>query len=280
MFTRLQIYLQYLLPQHALSVCIGILANCRARIFKNLFIKSFLAIYNVQLQEAIRQQPEDYNSFNDFFTRQLRPELRPIANEPQAVTSPADGRIAQLGHLEGESLIQAKGHYYTLTKLLAADTDITQHFNNGAYATFYLGPADYHRIHMPISGQLIKTIFVPGQLFSVNRHTANYVPQLYTRNERLICLFETANGMLAVVLVGAMIVGSIQPVWLKAPARSSQIIIQSHAHLRLEKGQELGLFQLGSTVILLFEKHRLQWLPHLCPQTTVRYGECVANLIS
>src|SRR3990167_2915571 len=255
---KLLTYSQYVLPTHFLSYLMGKLADAPHPALKNWMIKNFIKRYRVNLNEAIIKNPLDYPTFNSFFIRQLAPTFRPIAEAENSIVSPVDGTIAQIGKIHQGQLLQAKEMYFSLSTLLN-DTSLASLFHEGAYATFYLAPHNYHRVHMPLRGQLEKTIYLPGKLFSVNRMTSDLIPALYSRNERLITLFNTSAGKMAIILVGAMIVGSIQTVWMQQPIREKQPAVQHFSnHVILNKGQELGFFKLGSTVILLFEKDKIR----------------------
>ncbi len=278
---RPNVYLQYLLPQHALSTLAGRLANIRTPGIKNWMINKFIHDYHIDMLEATEPSIDAYATFNDFFIRRLKPELRPIADQASHIASPADGSIAQSGTIHGHQLLQAKGMYYTLHTLLGGDTEAVSQFTDGSYATIYLAPHNYHRVHMPLAGKLEKTIYIPGRLFSVNIMTSSIIPNLYARNERLICLFSTSAGPMAIILVGAMIVGSIKTVWMDAPVRANQIITTSFTDkIMLEKGAELGHFNLGSTVIVLFGKNQAAWSPQLQAGKTIQYGEPIGSIVS
>lgn len=275
---QLAVFFQSILPQHAVSRLAGKLADCRTPWLKNKIIHWFIKKYHVDLSSALRKQPDDYQSFNDFFTRQLDMRLRPLAEGVNTITSPVDGTVSQAGKITGEVLLQAKSHYFNLTSLLANDTALLQTFYDGEFATFYLAPHDYHRVHMPLTGKLVKTIYVPGKLFSVNRMTSELVPQLYSRNERLICLFDTNAGQFAVIFVGALIVGSIQTRWMSAPVRQYQIQTTHFENgMEIKKGEELGFFSMGSTIILLFPKNAAHWEPTLKPSTTIQVGKLIGT---
>ena len=252
---RLFICSQYLLPHHLLSRLIGFAADCRATWFKDRLIAWFARRYQVDMREA--QVEEAYEHFNAFFTRALKDGARPLAQEPGAVLCPADGAISQLGPIEHGRIFQAKGHSYSLAELLGGDAELAAPFMGGDFATVYLSP-DYHRVHMPLAGTLREMVYVPGRLFSVNQTTAENVPELFARNERVVCLFDTERGPMAVVLVGAMIVASIETVWAglvtppKRELKTFRYDEAARAPIRLEKGAELGRFKLGSTAIVLF----------------------------
>ncbi len=232
------------------------------------------------MSEAEVQDPTTFDSFNAFFTRALAPGTRPIDDSDGVVVCPADGAISELGLIDEDRILQAKGKHYTVTQLL---TDVKSHrFVGGTFATVYLSPRDYHRVHMPLAGRLLRTIYVPGKLFSVNRVTADYVPGLFARNERLVCMFETDRGLMAVVLVGAMIVAGIQTVWsgrvCPRPENPRQLIDYSKTApaIELVKGAELGRFCLGSTVIVLFESAAVQINPTFRTGSAVRMGQTLA----
>lgn len=271
---RLFIWLQYLLPQHRLSRLVLAATRVRARWFKNLLTRGFLALFAVDMTEAIEMDPYRYASFNEFFTRALRPEARPIAAGAAEIASPVDGTVSECGGIERDSLLQAKGRRYTLGELLAQQ-EWARRFEDGSFATLYLAPYNYHRVHMPLRGRLLDTVYVPGRLFGVNSVTAQHVPRLFARNERVLTLFEGEFGQFAVVLVGALNVGSIATVWagdITPAARRAVTHIPAPA-LVLEKGAELGRFNMGSTAILLFEANRVRWNPPLRAGAAVRCGQ-------
>jgi phosphatidylserine decarboxylase len=268
------ILLQHLLPQHLLSRLVGRLARSESPAIKTLFINTFMKRFDIDLSEAQVQNPEEFPSFNAFFTRALKDGARPIADSP--VVSPADGAISQIGHIRGSDLLQAKGQYFSLHDLLGGDATLTSEFINGDFATIYLSPRDYHRVHMPATGTLRKTIYVPGKLFSVNQTTSENVPGLFARNERLVCIFDTELGPMAVILVGAMIVAAIETVFAGQVTPLSPHIHQQEYGQReplvLEKGAELGRFSLGSTAIVLFGEKQCHWLKSLEAGSPVRMG--------
>ncbi len=233
-----------------------------------------MKIYDVDMNEAAQENIENYESFNEFFTRKLKPETRPIDNEDSAIISPADGRISQLGPITGGTLFQAKGKDFLCKDLLANDENLAKSFHNGHFATIYLSPRDYHRVHMPLSGTLKKIIFVPGKLFSVNNSTAENISNLYAKNERAICTFETNIGLVAVVFVGAMIVASIETRWTGI-IKSKEIITLENflKDMDIQKGNEIGQFKLGSTIILLFQNNSIAWDNELAANQSVRMGQ-------
>lgn len=282
--SKLFSWLQYLLPQHLLSRLTGRLADCRIGWIKNQLIKAFIKRFNVDMSEALQEDPTAFSSFNDFFTRELKPDAREILADPSQLVSPADGAISELGELQHGQLMQAKGINYSLTRLLGGDLEKAQPFMGGSFATIYLSPRDYHRVHMPIQGRLLETIYIPGKLFSVNQATADNVPGLFARNERLVCFFETPAGPMALILVGAMIVAGIETVWdgqVAPPAR--QVTLRDFNNPQpvvLEKGQEMGRFKLGSTAIVVFGPDAVEWREDLQNGTPVKLGEALAKLKS
>jgi len=281
---RLFVALQYLLPQHWLTQLAHELAHSRITWLKNALIRSFIARFHPDMSEAGESDPLAYPSFNGFFTRALRAAARPADPDPAALVSPVDGTISQLGRLDGSWLVQAKGFAYTLEALLATDGAWADAFRGGAFATLYLAPRDYHRIHMPLPGTLRAAWYVPGRLFSVNATTAASVPGLYARNERVVCVFAAGTLTYAVVLIGALFVGSLATVWhgdvtpRSARRRADLPLAAGRASLTLEKGAELGRFNMGSTVILLLPAGRSEWRAALAPGSAVRVGEMLARL--
>lgn len=265
--------IQYVLPKNAISWCMGKLASIQTPWFKNLSIYCFTKLYPINLSLAIKENPYDYLSFNDFFIRKLKPNLRPIDQNPLVIVSPVDGMLMEIGEIHQQQLLQAKNYYFTLQSLLGGDAKFSRYFENGLFATLYLAPYHYHRVHMPISGRLMQTKFIPGKLFSVNKASASGISELYSKNERLICLFDTAVGQVAIILVGALIVGSIQTVWRQHPYANTEIVDEnfSDQSLILQKGEELGFFKMGSTVILLFPKNKIKW------SMTSNQGEVVVD---
>ncbi len=267
-------WLQYLLPQHGLSRLVLAATRVRSGWFKNWTIRGFLELYSVDMTEAAESDPYAYGSFNEFFTRALKNGARVIAGGHDAIACPVDGCISEAGTIDGDRLMQAKGRRYRLTELLAAQPWASR-FEGGCFATIYLAPFDYHRVHMPIRGELRETVYVPGRLFSVNAATARHVPQLFARNERVLTLFDTEFGQFALVLVGALNVGSMATVWAGdiTPAARRVVTRLPAAPTVLEKGAELGRFNMGSTVILLFEPNRARWQPQVQAGSVVRLGQ-------
>jgi len=272
------ILLQYIIPQHLLSRLAGKLADCTTPWIKNPFIEWFIKKYNVDMSLALEEEPRNYANFNAFFTRALKDGARPVAEGENVIVSPADGAISQLGAIHGDQVFQAKGQHYDLQKLLGGDKTQAALFKNGSFATVYLSPRDYHRVHMPIDGKLTAMTYVPGDLFSVNQVTAENVSELFARNERLIAYFDTPAGPMAMILVGAMIVAGIETVWAGQVAPPPRMISRTdyataHSDIVLKKGDEMGRFKLGSTVILLFGKDAIQFDAALQAGSAVKMGE-------
>lgn len=278
----LQSALLYPLPQHAISRLVFALARVEAPWFKNAFIRWFARTYRVNWEEAQHGRPEDYATFNAFFTRALRPGARPLAGDDKTVVSPADGRISQIGRIERDAVFQAKGHSYSVTQLLGGDAQRAAAFSNGGFATIYLSPRDYHRVHMPLAGRLRETVYVPGRLFSVAPHTVRTVPGLFARNERLVSIFDTDAGPMAVVLVGAINVAAIETVWAglvtPPPRRGVEVEDWMVQHIALARGAEMGRFNMGSTVIVLFGEGRIDWLEALQADRHLVMGEAIGRV--
>lgn len=279
------IIFQYIVPQHLLSRLAGMVAECEWPWVKNNFITLFIKRFNVNMQEAADPEPFNYRHFNAFFTRALKNGARPIIDGDETIACPADGAISQLGDIEKGRIFQAKGQDYSLLELLAGNEAHTQLFQSGKFATIYLSPKDYHRVHMPMAGTLKSMTYVPGDLFSVNGTTADNVPRLFSRNERCICLFDTAAGPMAVILVGAMIVAGIETVWAGqvAPIKR-EIRLQDYQSeqktIRLDKGAEMGRFKLGSTAIVLFGPEAIEWKNTLSATSPTVMGELLGQVQS
>ncbi|MEJ2609395.1 MAG: archaetidylserine decarboxylase [Candidatus Thiodiazotropha sp.] len=276
------ITLQYLLPHHLLSRLMRSLTRIETKPVKNLMIRKVVKWYQVDMQEALESDPTRYRSFNDFFTRALRPDARPITQQPGEIACPADGALSQAGNIEAGYLFQAKGHDYSLLELLGGNPELAALFKDGNFATIYLSPRDYHRLHMPLDGQLKKMWHVPGRLFSVNETTCQQVPRLFARNERVISLFDTEAGPMAMILVGAIFVSSIETVWAGAITPSDQRVSSwnytAHsepATIKLKKGEEMGRFNMGSTVILLYAKDAVKWIDDFTAGSPVKMGQAI-----
>ena len=282
MLARLFVYLQYLLPKYLLTSLVYRLARVRATPVKNGLIRGFLKMYDVNVDEISGQIPDDFPTFNDFFTRELTGGARPIAPDPAALVSPVDGTLSQAGSLRDSQLIQAKGRYYSLDDLLAIDLADARRFRNGSFATIYLAPYNYHRVHAPMDGRLVAAHYVPGELFSVNAATATYLPGLFHRNERLNLHFDTGVGPMAVVFVGAMNVGSITTPWTgEVRPRSSGVVETLDVSSRpqdVSKGDLLGWFNMGSTVIILLPESACAWNADLETGVATRVGAAIGQL--
>jgi len=271
----------YPLPHHAISRLTYRLTRVEAPWFKNAFIKWFADTYKVDWSESLHQRAEDFIHFNAFFTRELRPGARPIEGDDATVVSPADGHISQIGHIDKDAVFQAKGHSFSVTELLGGDDERAAAFQNGRFATVYLSPRDYHRVHMPLGGRLRETVYIPGRLFSVAGHTVRTVPNLFARNERLVAIFDTDAGPMALVLVGAINVAAIETVWsgLVTPPHRSTIEVNdlSGEHIELERGAEMGRFNMGSTAIVLFGNNAVDWLDTLQAEQPLRMGQTLGK---
>jgi phosphatidylserine decarboxylase len=278
MSDRTKVLLQYLLPKQALTILMGKLAHAKAGSFTTSMISRFVKRYSVNMAEAANPNIASYASFNEFFVRPLRPNARPLATAP--FICPVDGAISQFGKIERDQIFQAKGHYFSTTALVGGDAKLAAEFEHGSFANLYLSPKDYHRIHMPCAGRLRRMIYVPGALFSVNPVTARGVPQLFARNERVVCVFDSPqHGPFVMVLVGATIVGSMATVWhgMVNPPRSKQVREWQYQNqnIELQQGEEMGRFMLGSTVVMLFQKDVLQFNPEWQPAGQVRLGQAM-----
>jgi len=281
-YHHLYVGLQYLLPHHLLARPVYGLTRVRWRPLKDLLIRVFARHFRVDLREALSPDPASYAHFNAFFTRELRPGARPIAGPESALISPADGVLSQVGDIGDGRIFQAKGRDYALLELLGGDGERAASFQGGRFATIYLSPRDYHRVHMPLAGRLREMVHVPGRLFSVNPVTTRLVPRLFARNERVLCLFEGPVGPMAVILVGAIFVGGIETVWHGevTPRRDLLTAVRyDEPAVRLDKGAELGRFNMGSTVILLFPPGKVSWDAHRLPGSKVRMGDRLGALI-
>lgn len=283
---RVKIALHYLLPQLAITRAAGWLAERRWGSVTHFIIKAFAKQYQVNLAEAEKSSPSDYATFNEFFIRPLKAGARPIEAALDYLCLPADGRVSEAGKIDANRLIQAKGHFFTLETLLAEDTEMAAKFQDGDFITTYLSPSDYHRVHMPCDATLRKMVYVPGELFSVNPFLAEHVPNLFARNERLICEFETEFGPMVQILVGATVTASMSTVWAGVvnPPRPDEVVeyhynTEGEGVIRLSKGEEMGAFRLGSTVINLFPKGAVALEPHLQAGEKTRMGGKLGRLL-
>lgn len=281
---KVKITLQYIMPKHLISRLVGLLAAARLGAVSHALIKLFIKAYGINMKEAKHENASDYQSFNEFFTRPLKDGLRPVVADENVIVQPVDGAISQLGAIAGDELIQAKGHTYSLQALLGGANDTAAPYQNGQFACIYLAPKDYHRIHMPIAGTLREMIYVPGELFSVNPLTAENVPSLFARNERVVTIFDTAVGPMALVLVGATIVASIETVWAGTitPPTGKEVFRWNYPSsganaVKLDKGAEMGRFKLGSTVILAFAPDQIAFNDQQYPGAVTRMGEAFAT---
>ncbi|MDG4595666.1 MAG: archaetidylserine decarboxylase [Candidatus Contendobacter sp.] len=277
---------QFFLPQRPLTRLIYRLARVRTPWFKDALIQHFARRFRVNLGEALEPNPRAYPDFNAFFTRALKPGARPVAPGDRVVCCPVDGAVSQIGFAEADTLLQAKGRRFSLTALLGGDAERARPFQGGAFATLYLSPRDYHRIHMPLAGRLREMAHIPGKLFSVSPLTARVVPELFARNERVAALFDTPAGPMALVLVGAVNVASIETVWAGAITPPLGKAIRDWSYppngddaVRLDKGAEMGRFNLGSTVILLFGRGAVRWEADLRPGAAARMGQRLGKAI-
>lgn len=287
MLDRIKLGLNNLLPKQALTELAGWGASKRAGWLTKAVIDAFVWFYKVDMKEAQKPDTASYRTFNDFFVRPLRDDARPLNTDPNQLILPADGAISQLGRIEGDQIFQAKGHTYSLEALLAGQAAMVDLFRDGEFVTTYLAPRDYHRVHMPCNGILREMIYVPGDLYSVNPLTAQNIPNLFARNERVICLFDTEFGPLAQILVGATIVGSIETVWAGTVTPPREGVIkrwswpgaEEEGSVVLLKGQEMGRFKLGSTVINLFAAGKVQLAESLAAESKTRLGEPLATAL-
>jgi phosphatidylserine decarboxylase len=276
---QLAVIPQYLMPKLAMTRLAGLVASSEWGTFTTWVIKRFVKRYNVNMSEAAHADPAHYKSFNEFFTRPLKDGARPLASS--AWVCPVDGAISQCGAIEHDQIFQAKGHQYSTRALVGGDTELAAQFQNGQFATLYLSPRDYHRIHMPIAGKLLRMIHVPGDLFSVNPTTARGVPGLFARNERVVCEFETEKGPMVLVLVGATIVGSMATVWhgqVNPPRPGSVREWRYNSQdVRLQKGEEMGRFLLGSTVVMMFSENSIQFPADWLSTRPLQMGEAMSS---
>lgn len=282
---KFKIAMQYAMPKHFISRMVGKLAAAKAGGLTTALIKLFIKQYKIDMSEAKYPDPAHYKTFNEFFTRPLKEGIRPLAEESDIIAHPVDGAISQLGDVVDGQIIQAKGHDYSLQALLGGKEEDTAPFLGGKFATIYLAPKDYHRIHMPVDGTLSKMIYVPGDLFSVNPLTAQNVPNLFARNERVVAIFETEIGPLAMVLVGATIVASIETIWAGTvtPPAGKDVFSWNYPTegdnaITLKKGEEMGRFKLGSTVILAWGANQAEFLSDQQPETVTRMGTPFAKI--
>ncbi len=270
---------QYFLPHHLISRVTLALTRVRSPAFKNAFIQWFIRQYGVDMSLARNPDPTSYEHFNSFFTRALRDDARPIVSGEREIACPVDGAVSQLGPIEDDTLFQAKGHNYSLTALLGGDESRSTPFRNGSFATLYLSPRDYHRIHMPLAGQLKEMVYVPGRLFAVNQVTVKMIPGVFARNERVVAIFDTSAGPMAMAFVGAINVGCIETVWhgVVTPPTRPEVASWPYRGTSFNRGDEIARFNMGSTVIVLFGPGAVQWKEGLGANHSVRMGELLAR---
>lgn len=276
---KLKIVGQYILPKHLLSRLTGKLAAAKMGGLTTFLIKLFISKYKIDMSEAKYSDPEYFKTFNDFFTRELKEGVRGVVEGDNNLATPVDGKVSQQGDIKEGRIFQAKGHDFSLRELLGGRDDVAAPFDEGIFSTVYLAPKDYHRIHMPITGKLEQMIFIPGELFSVNPLTAENVPNLFARNERAVAIFSTTLGPMAIVLVGATIVASIETVWAGTlKGKKIQYWDYSDQDITLEKGAEMGRFKLGSTIVALFPKDSIDFPEQLQAGSETRLGELFATI--
>jgi len=287
MLNKIKIALQYIMPKHAISRLLGKLAAAEAGWLTTKLISLFINAYQINMNEAKYKNADDFKTFNDFFTRELEEGARPINSDNNSLCYPVDGAISQQGDIVDGQLIQAKGFNYSLTSLLGGDTKTAEPFQGGKFSCIYLAPKDYHRIHMPMAATLREMIYIPGELFSVNPLTANNVPNLFARNERVVTIFDTEHGPMSMVLVGATVVASIETTWAGTitPPTGKDIFrwqypAEGNSAIRFEKGDEMGRFKLGSTVVCTFPANMIEFNQSAKPETITRLGEHYADLIT
>lgn len=272
---------QYILPHHFLSQVMSKFTHCENTTWKKLMISQIIKFYHVNMADAQQEDINAYRSFNHFFTRALKDGVRPLTELKTGVACPADGAVSQAGQISAGDIFQAKGKSFTVTELLGGDAQRAAPFEDGLFTTIYLSPKDYHRLHMPLTGTLKEMIHIPGRLFSVNGATANSVPRLFARNERVACIFDTEIGEMALVLVGAIFVSSVETVWhgVVTPPTIREVRSWKYAENApvLEKGAEMGRFNMGSTIIVLFGKDKAQWLPEFVAGKAVQMGELIGQ---
>jgi len=274
-------YLQHIIPHHLFSRLIGLFTDTQHSLIKNNLIDWFIKRYQVDMSCALRTDPHSYDSFNDFFTRALKADARPFVTREKDIACPVDGVVSQLGPIQEGRIFQAKGFDFTVTELLGGSAERATPFINGQFTTLYLSPRDYHRIHMPIDGCLKEMIYIPGRLFSVNPATAASVPRLFARNERVVALFDTKAGPMAIVLVGAMIVASINTVWHGevTPPKQKEVTSWSYPEGKTyQRGAEIGHFKLGSTVLVLFGPNAVEWNTALAAGSSVQLGQWLGSI--
>ncbi|MGH8592289.1 MAG: archaetidylserine decarboxylase [Gammaproteobacteria bacterium] len=278
---RLLVLPQHAIPQHLLSRWVYRATRCKAEWWKNTLIVWFTRFFDVDMSIAKERGRDSYPDFNSFFTRELQPGVRTIAWEAGSVIAPVDGWVSEIGEIQDDGITQAKGKRFTLSQLLGGDPELAEHFRQGSFTTLYLSPRDYHRVHMPVGGRLREMVYIPGRLFAVNPRSVRVVNGLFARNERIVSLFDTDAGRIALIMVGAIFVGSMDTVWHGAvtPARTRTLRRWRYERdtLRLDKGAELGRFNMGSTVILLFKQGAVRWSDALSPGERIQMGQSLGT---
>jgi phosphatidylserine decarboxylase len=273
---------QYALPQHTLSKLMSYITHSENKALKNWCINTVIKHYGVNMAEALEENPEVFKSFNHFFTRELKPEVRLLTTEENAIACPADGSVSQAGNITDGDIFQAKGMSFSTVDLLGGDFERAKPFADGVFATIYLSPKDYHRLHMPLTGTLREMVHIPGKLFSVNTTTTRSVPGLFARNERVAAIFDTETGPMALVLVGAIFVSSIETVWYGVVTPPTAPSVQTWHYddkpITLKKGEEMGRFNMGSTIIILFGKDKVQWESEFKADQLVNLGEMMGRI--
>ena len=276
--------IQTLLPHHLLSSIMFKITRIKINWFKNFFIRQFISLYRVDMSQAQNESPTSYQHFNDFFTRALKSTARPLADGAKSILSPVDGTISEVGKINDDQIFQAKGKNYSLETLVGGSPERAQFYRNGYFATLYLSPRDYHRIHMPVSGRIREMVHVPGRLFSVSPSTTRSVKNLFARNERVVCGFSTEAGPMAMIMVGAIFVSSMDTVWagtITPPAGKNlrQWSYDTQEPIYLDRAEEMGRFNMGSTVILLFSENSIQWNEDLKAGKKIQFGEKLGEVI-
>jgi phosphatidylserine decarboxylase len=278
MFKKILAYLQYIIPLNTYTRLNGMVSDIHIKWFKNWQIRRFIKTHKINMHKVLEKDINCYPTKNAFFIRHLDPKFI-LSSSPQEIASPAEAVITQFGTINKDVLIQAKGKTFTLQSLLVNDEKLTAHFENGSYLILFLQPHHYHRFHMPFAGQLAQTIYVPGRLFGVDFHSQEVINDLYAKNERYITSFDTTIGKMGIVLIGALSVGRIQTAWMNAPVRYNKIVKENHQAIYLEKNAELGFFQAGSTIILLFEPNKVCWKENLLTNMPVEVGQAIGNTV-
>lgn len=278
---RLLVLPQHAIPQHLLSRVVHKATRCKLRWWKNTLITWFTRFYGVDMSIAKEPGRDSYPDFNSFFTRELRAEVRTLTREAGSVIAPVDGWVSEIGDVQNDSIMQAKGRRFTLSRLLGSDPELAEQFRGGSFTTLYLSPREYHRVHMPVGGQLLEMVYIPGRLFAVNPRSVRVVNSLFARNERIVSVFDTDAGLMALIMVGAIFVGSMDTVWhgpvTPARPRARRRWVYEGDTVHLDKGAEVGRFNMGSTVILLFKHGAVRWSDTLAPGERIQMGQSIGT---